>query len=86
MKKDVREIYHAFNGKLVGTKKMRFAVCEVLSKMPVNIIRKITRTCWFLSSMDDAWAFTFTGNDLKSKHLIFLSDDLLKQNQKKIYH
>ena len=30
--------------------------------------------------MDDAWAFTFTGNDLKHKHLIFLSDDLLSQN------
>ena len=30
--------------------------------------------------MDDAWAFTFTGNDLKDKHLIFLSDELLNQH------
>ncbi|MBI2621189.1 MAG: ImmA/IrrE family metallo-endopeptidase [Candidatus Levybacteria bacterium] len=86
MKKDVSEIYHEFNGKLVGTKRMKLAVCEVLSEMPKNITSKITKTCWFMSSLEDAWAFTFTGDDLKSQHLIFLSDDLLLQNKKQIYH
>lgn len=34
--------------------------------------------------MNDAWAFTFTGNDLKDKHLIFLSDALLNQHPQQI--
>lgn len=32
-----------------------------------------------MSSMEDAYAFTFTGNDLANKHLIFLSDELWDQ-------
>lgn len=80
MKHDLKKIYDAFDGKLVGTKHMKRYVCKTLSLMPVEIIRKITSNCWFMSSMDDAWAFTFTGNDLKNQHLIFLSDDLMRQN------
>ncbi len=84
MKEDIRKIYNAFGGKLVGTKRMKIYICETLSLMPDNIIRRITKNCWFLSSMDDAWAFTFTGNDLKDKHLIFLSDDLMRQTPSQI--
>ena len=36
--------------------------------------------------MEDAWAFTFTGNDLKNKHLIFLSDELMFQDSRQIKH
>lgn len=36
--------------------------------------------------MDDAWAYTFTGNDLKNQHLIFLSDDLLRETPEQIMH
>lgn len=79
MKEDIKKIYYAFHGKLVGTKRMKIYICETLSLMPDNIIRRITKNCWFLSSMDDAWAFTFTGNDLRDHHLIFLSDDLMRQ-------
>ena len=86
MKKDIGEIYKAFNGKLVGTKKMKIYVCEVLSKMPKPVISYVTRNCWFMSSMDDAWAFTFTGNDLRDQHLIFLSDELLHQHKKQVYY
>ena len=28
-----------------------------------------------MGSMEDTWAFAFTGNDLKDQHLIFLSDE-----------
>lgn len=86
MKKDIREIYHAFNGKLVGTKEMKLYVCEVLSKMPESIIKCIVKNCWFISSMEDAWAFTFTGNDLKGQHLIFLSDHLLSERQSQVHY
>ncbi len=86
MNYQAREIYYAFKGKLVGTKFMKICVCETLSKMTPEIINFITSNCWFFSSLDDAWAFTFTGNDLKDNHLIFLSDDLLKEELNQIYY
>jgi Zn-dependent peptidase ImmA (M78 family) len=36
--------------------------------------------------MEDAYGFTFTGNDLKNQHLIFLSDELLNQGEEQIHH
>jgi Zn-dependent protease with chaperone function len=84
MQKNARRIYIAFEGKLIGTPFMKRAVCETLNKMPQEIIDYITKNCWFFASMEDAWAFTFTGNDLKNQHLIFLSDDLLNQHPKQI--
>lgn len=80
----VKQIYTAFNGKLVGNKQMKISVCFVLSKMPDDVVNFITSNCWFFASMEDAWAFTFTGNDLKDQHLIFLSDDLLFQAEEQI--
>lgn len=84
MQKNTRQIYIAFEGKLIGTSFMKRAVCETLSKMPQEIIDYITKNCWFFASMENAWAFTFTGNDLKNQHLIFLSDDLLNQHPRQI--
>ncbi len=77
-------IFESFNGKLVGTDKMKQHVIEVLAKMPDETISFVTKNCWFVTSMEDAWAFTFTGNDLKDQHLIFLSDDLLSQDNMQI--
>lgn len=37
-----------------------------------------------MGSMDDAWGYAFTGNDLKNQHLIFISDDLLVQDSSQI--
>ena len=58
--KNAWEIYHAFNGKLVGTTLMKRHICQTLAKMPTEIIKLVTKNCWFFGSMDDAWAFTFT--------------------------
>ena len=63
---------------------MKRWVCETLLTMPKKIINFVTKNCWFFGSMEDAWAFTFTGKDLKEKHLIFLSDDLLNQHPSQI--
>jgi Zn-dependent protease with chaperone function len=82
--KTAREIYYAFGGKLVGTSLMKRFVCQTLTKMPDDIINLVTSDCWFLGSMKDAWGYTFTGNDLKNQHLIFLSDDLFAQNTEQI--
>ncbi len=79
VKMSEREIKILFGNRLVGTKKLQYFVVSVLSKMPEDIAEYITKNTWFLGSFEDAWAFTFTGNDLKGKHLIFISDDLLNQ-------
>ena len=84
MNKRLKLIYNSFDGKLVGNYFMKAVVCETLYKMPDAIIEYVTKNCWFFASMEDAWAFTFTGNDLKNQHLIFLSDELLFQDKKQI--
>ncbi len=79
------EIAHQFGGKLVGNKQFKKYVCQTLTFFPDEITDFITRTCWFMGSLPDAWAYAFTGNDLKDKHLIFLSDDLFEQDDRQIY-
>ncbi len=84
MNTDIENIYEAFKGKLVGNDKMKYFVCETLSLMPKKVVQYVTKTCWFMGSMEDAWAFAFTGNDLKDQHLIFVSDHLLAQDEDQI--
>ena len=67
MDEELRQIYHQFDGKLVGKTLLKIQVCKTLSKMPSSIIDFVTYNCWFLGSLEDAWAFTFTGNDLKDQ-------------------
>jgi Zn-dependent protease with chaperone function len=86
MDEEALKIFRAFDGKLIGNEKMKLHVCETLALMPQNIISTITKTCWFVSSFEDAWAFTFTGNDLEDQHLIFLSDALLAQDTHQIQY
>ncbi len=86
MEEKLAAIYSAFDGKLVGNRQMKQFVCETVANMPQDIISFVTENCWFLSSMEDAWAFTFTGNDLANQHLIFLSDELLHQNVAQIHY
>ena len=75
-----KEINKLFGNKLGGTKQMQYFVISVLNNMPDKIAKYVSINTWFLGSFDEAWAFTFTGNDLKDKHLIFISDDLLTQS------
>ncbi|MCL4354442.1 hypothetical protein M1349_03155, partial [Patescibacteria group bacterium] len=82
----LHEIYHAFDGKLVGTFEMKLHVCKVLANMPNEVIKFVTKSCWFMSSMDDSWAYAFRGDDLKNQHLIFLSDHLLSQDEAQIHY
>lgn len=81
-----KNIYHAFSGKLVGNRQMKIAVCKVVSKFPQEIVDFVTKKCWFMASLDDAFGFTFTGNDLQDQHLIFLSDELFLENEAQIEH
>lgn len=81
----IEEIRKAFGGKLVGSKKLKENVCEVVALLPENLQEYVSEYVWFLGSMDDAWGYTFTGNDLADQHLIFLSDDLLNQDTDQIH-
>lgn len=82
---DINSLYLAFEGKLVGNKKMIKYVLEILTKLPKNLQEFITKNVWFVTSFEDAWAFTFTGEDFKNKHVIFLSEDLLTQDISQIH-
>ena len=84
MKQSVRRIYRAFDGKLHGSGAMKWAVCRTLVKMPEEVINHIASDCWFLASTPDAFAFTFSGDDIAGKHLIVLSDDLFVQSDEQI--
>lgn len=76
-----KEIYKAFRYKLQGSKRMKQIVCQTLLLFPDNIIDHITQHCWFVSSLDDSWAFALRGDELsKTEHLIFLSDELLHES------
>jgi Zn-dependent protease with chaperone function len=78
------EIKYAFGGRLVGSLSTKSLVINTLFKFPPEIIDYVTKNCWILSSHPEAWAYTFTGDDLKGKHLIFLSDELLNEGQSQI--
>lgn len=80
----ISEIKKLFGNKLIGSTRMKRFVCLVLAYMSPEIIKYVTSSCWFMSSFEDAYAFTFTGSDLKNKHLVFLSDELLAQNEEQI--
>ncbi len=79
------EIAHAFGGRLVGNSMLKKIVSKTLTFFPDEIAEYISRNCWFMGSLPDAWAYAFTGNDLKDKHMIFLSDELFEQSDRQIY-
>ena len=80
----IDEIRQAFFGKVIGNKSIQKKVYETVAKFPDDIAQKITKSCWFMGSFDDAYAYAFTGNDVKDQHLIFLSDDLFNQSNEQI--
>ncbi len=84
MKWPLSEIRHAFGGRLIGNRTTKSAVSKAVLCLPDETIKYVTRNVWFISSPEDAWAFTFRGSDIKSQHLIILSDELFKEDDKQI--
>jgi hypothetical protein len=81
----LKKIEISFGHKLIGTSVMKKMVIKTLGFFPENIIKFVTRNVWFVSSFEDGWAFTLRGNELKrSEYLIFLSDELLREDEKQI--
>jgi hypothetical protein len=83
---NVLKIRRAFGGKLLGSVFMQTLVCQAVLLLPSETIEFVTSHVWFFSTSDDAWAYTFDGNDAKNKHFIFLSDELLSQDKSQIQH
>ena len=84
MEWNIEEVRKALSGRLVGNLYMREIVCKVLLFLPSEMIAQICATVWFISSPEDAWAFTFRGSEIKNRSLIFISDELLQQNESQI--
>jgi len=80
-----KNIQKLFGHKLQGSKFMKRMVIKTLSLFPEDIIIFITSKVWFVSSFEDGWAFTLRGDELKrNEFLIFLSDELLKEDEDQI--
>lgn len=82
----IEEIKKSFGGRIVGNHFVKQMVHKAVSKLPDKIARYITKNCWFLSSSDDAYGYAFDGNDLKNKHLVFLSDVLFHEDENQIQY
>ena len=81
---DIKKIRNACGGKLLGNIYMKTMVCEAILLLSSEIIEYVTSNVWFFSTSDDAWAYTFDGNDARDKHFIFLSDELLAEDKSQI--
>lgn len=80
----VAKVRESFNGRLMGTISMKKIVCETVLFLSPQMFENVTRNVWFISSPEDAWAFTFNGSDIEKQHLIILSDELFQQDKKQI--
>ncbi len=81
----MQQIKKLFGHKLIGNAYMKRMVIKTLIFFPQNIINHVTQKVWFISSMEDSWAFAIRGDELKKdEHLVFLSDELLNENEKQI--
>ena len=72
--------------RFVGNAAKRRLVSETLLLLPPQIKTYVAENVWFFTSAEDAWAYTFDGNDLKNKHFIYLSDELFDQNLSQIQY
>ncbi|HEX6977178.1 MAG TPA: ImmA/IrrE family metallo-endopeptidase [Patescibacteria group bacterium] len=84
---NTQEIKKAFHHRLQGGKFMKDIVAKTIQVFPDEMIDHITKHCWFISSFEDGWAFTLKADELRQdEYLIFLSDELLKQDKAQIIY
>lgn len=84
MKWTIFKVRRVLGGKLIGNAFMREQVCKTLLFLPPDMIEQVCKTVWFISSPEDAWAFTFRGSEIKERHLIFLSEELFREDESQI--
>lgn len=81
MEHKIIRIKKRFKSKLIGSKKMQQLVAGTLLLLPKNIQSFVIKNVWFVSSFEDSWGFVLDSKDLGSKHMIFLADELFKQDE-----
>lgn len=75
------QVKENFKYRLIGSEFMKKLVVEILFLLPEKIALYVSKHCWIISSYEDGWAFVLRGKDIKNdEFVIFLSDELLKQN------
>ena len=84
MKWTVATVRRALGGKLIGNLYIREFICKTILLLPSDTISFVCSHVWFISSPEDAWAFTFRGSELKDRSLIIISDELLRQDESQI--
>lgn len=84
MKWTVTDVRKALGGRLIGKLFMREVVCKTLLLLPQDILENVCATVWFISSPEDAWAFSFRGSEIKNRSLVILSDELFLQSEEQI--
>lgn len=80
----ITNVREALGGKLIGKLYMREMVCKTLLLLPQEILENVCKTVWFISSPEDAWAFSFRGSEIANRSLIILSDELFTQDERQI--
>src|SRR5690348_8676531 len=80
----INTVRHTLGGKLIGSLFMREMVCKTILLLPAEYIERVCKKVWFISSPEDAWGFTFRGEDIRDRHLVFLSEELFNQDTSQI--
>ncbi|SRR5258708_187283 len=76
------EIKKAFGHKLIANDYTKRIIIETIQLLPDDLIKFVTKNCWFVSSFEDGWAFVVKGDEIKEQeYLIFLSDELIKEGE-----
>lgn len=87
MASKILDIKKALGHKLIGSKHLKETVCKTILIFPEDIIKRVTKYCWFVGSFEDGWGFTLRADELgEGECLIFLSDELLREDEKQISH
>jgi hypothetical protein len=84
MKWTLEKVRKALNGRLIGNPFVKEMICKTILLLPPDSVVFVCSKIWFISSPEDAWAFTFRGSEIKEKSLIILSDELFQQNKSQI--
>ena len=71
---------------ILGSKYAHKIILQTLSHFPKEIIDFVAKNVTFISSFDDATAYTLQKSDIKSKYVIVVSDELLTQDEKQIIY
>ena len=86
MEEKIQEVYRAFNGKLVGNDHTKRVICEIVALLPTDLMDSVTEKCWFITSPEDAWAFTMTGQEIANEHLVFINHELWEEEPGQIHY